>query len=431
MEPTFIPLPKKPIVKGDEWRQPFKVAVEGLGHLAIEKTYTAAGEDTLAGKPLHKIAVHAEVKLLRDAGEGMPITYSKAELVDQETKGTYWFDAKAGRLLKAEGFGRCQIRFEALLYGRNVEGDITTTSTYEVSLCDHNPLHKQAEEARQAAVAVKAEKPWTNTIGMQLARVQPGKFVMGSDEEDADHRPDETQHEVEISKAFHMGVHEVTVGQFRKFVEDAKYQTDAERYAVIGFGFDKQSGKVIGDKRFSWRDPGFEQTDDHPVVNVTWKDAVAFCEWLSKKEGKTYRLPTEAEWEYACRAGTQTRYYNGDDGEKLGAVANILDASAKNILTAYNKYAANDGYIFTAPVGQFKPNAFGLYDMHGNGNEWCADYYAPYNKSDKKDPKGPEKGMLRVCRGGTFLITPVPVARRRGCGFRSTTTIAAWVSGWC
>ena len=129
-------------------------------------------------------------------------------------------------------------------------------------------------------------------------------------------------------------------------------------------------------EKYSWRNTGFEQTDEHPVVNVSWNDAVAFCKWLSKKEGKTYRLPTEAEWEYACRAGTTTRYYSGDDPETLAKVGNVADAALKAKFPDW-KYTikASDGYVFTAPVGKFKPNAFGLYDMHGNAWQWCADWY--------------------------------------------------------
>ena len=112
------------------------------------------------------------------------------------------------------------------------------------------------------------------------------------------------------------------------------------------------------------------------MVNVSWNDAMAFCKWLSQKEGKTYRLPTEAEWEYACRAGTTTRYYSGDDPETLAKVANVADAAAKAKLTRWmGTTKASDGYVFTSPVGQFKPNTFSLCDMHGNAWQWCADWY--------------------------------------------------------
>ncbi|MGD0383764.1 MAG: SUMF1/EgtB/PvdO family nonheme iron enzyme, partial [Thermoguttaceae bacterium] len=120
-------------------------------------------------------------------------------------------------------------------------------------------------------------------------------------------------------------------------------------------------------------------------------------------------LPTEAEWEYACRAGTTTHYYSGDDPETLAKVGNIADASAKRKFADWKfTIAADDGYVFTAPVGKFKPNAFGLYDMHGNVNEWCADWYGEdyYAASPADDPIGPDSGPSRVSRGGAWNFRP-------------------------
>ena len=179
-------------------------------------------------------------------------------------------------------------------------------------------------------------------------------------------------------------------------------------------------------ENYSWRNAGFEQTDEHPVVNVSWNDAVAFCKWLSKKEGKTYRLPTEAEWEYACRAGTTTRYYSGDDPETLAKVGNVADATAKAKFPDWKwTIKASDGYVFTAPVGKFKPNAFGLYDMHGNAWQWCADWYGAdyYTKSPTDDPTGPSTGSFRVLRGGSWYtrrrVLPFGVPPRHGPGLRN------------
>jgi formylglycine-generating enzyme required for sulfatase activity len=163
-------------------------------------------------------------------------------------------------------------------------------------------------------------------------------------------------------------------------------------------------------EKYSWRNAGFEQTDEHPVVNVSWNDAVAFCNWLSKKESKTYRLPTEAEWEYACRAGTTTRYYSGDDPETLAKVGNVADAALKAKFPDL-KYTlkASDDYVFTAPVGSFKPNALGLFDMHGNAFQWCADWYGAeyYAASPVDDPTGPDSGTDRVLRGGSWNFGPL------------------------
>src|SRR5262249_17434552 len=150
--------------------------------------------------------------------------------------------------------------------------------------------------------------------------------------------------------------------------------------------------------RYSWREAGFAQTHEHPVVNVSWNDAVAFCAWLSHKEGRSYRLPTEAEWEYSCRAGTDTRYYSGTDPETVALVGNVADASAKRKFPNWTTIKNDDGYVFTSPVGRFQANAFGLHDMHGNVWERCQDWYdaAYYKKSPKQDPPGPSTGSFRV-----------------------------------
>ncbi len=153
----------------------------------------------------------------------------------------------------------------------------------------------------------------------------------------------------------------------------------------------------------NWQNAGFEQTDDHPVVNVSWNDAQAFITWLTRKEGKTYRLPTEAEWEYACRAGTKTKYFCGDDPEGLSTVGNVADGTAKDKYPFWNlDVAARDGYLYTAPVGRFTPNAWGLFDMHGNVCEWCSDGYAKdfYKQSPVDDPPGALEAIFRVRRGG-------------------------------
>ncbi len=242
-----------------------------------------------------------------------------------------------------------------------------------------------------------------NSLGMKLVYIPPGKFTMGSPESEAGREPQETPHEVELTKGFYMGAYEVTVGQFKQFVTASKYTTDGERDGKGAYGIDAD-GKINDMKpEFTWKNPGFEQTDQHPVVNVSWSDAKAFCKWLSEKEKKTYRMATEAEWEYACRAGTKTTYVHGDDPEGLATIGNGADATARAKYPGWSiGIKAKDGYVFTAPVGQFKANAFGLYDMHGNVWEWCEDWYMPnsYFKEKQVDPTGPTTGKAKVQRGG-------------------------------
>jgi formylglycine-generating enzyme required for sulfatase activity len=249
----------------------------------------------------------------------------------------------------------------------------------------------------------------TNSIGMKLTLITAGTFQMGSPESDTEaFASEKPQHRVRITQPFYLGVHEATRGQFRRFVDEAGYQTEAEKDGKGGWGWNEEAKKFEQNTRYTWQNPGFEQTDDHPVVNVSWNDAVAFAAWLSRKEGNTYRLPTEAEWEYACRAGTTTRYSMGDDPEGLVAVGNIADGTAKAKYPDWTTIAARDGYIYTAPVGRFQPNRFGLYDMHGNVYEWCSDGYAAdyYKQSPVDDPPGAAGAALRVRRGGSWGYDP-------------------------
>jgi formylglycine-generating enzyme required for sulfatase activity len=194
----------------------------------------------------------------------------------------------------------------------------------------------------------------TNSIGMELVCIPPGEFMMGSPaNEEGRNSGEGPQHRVKISKGFYMNVTEVTQAQWK---------------TVMG------------------NNPSYFKGDDLPVEMVSWDDAVEFCRRLSQKEGKGYRLPTEAEWEYACRAGSTTRFCYGDSDTSLVDYA----------------WYTNNSIGKTHPVGQKKPNAFGLYDMHGNVWECCSDWYDAgyYSQSPGDDPKGTSTGQYRVLRGG-------------------------------
>jgi formylglycine-generating enzyme required for sulfatase activity len=204
----------------------------------------------------------------------------------------------------------------------------------------------------------------TNTIGMTLNKIPAGTFMMGSPEGETGRKDDEPQHKVTISKPFYMQTTEVTQEQWT---------------AVMGT--EPWKGK-----------PYVKEGPNNAATYVSWNDADAYCKTLSEKEGKTYRLPTEAEWEYACRAGTQTTWNFGDDEKVLGDYA------------WYRGNAYDIGEQYAHQVGLKKPNAFGLYDTHGNVWEWCHDYYEEdyYQQSPTNDPQGPESGFSRVLRGGSW-----------------------------
>lgn len=197
----------------------------------------------------------------------------------------------------------------------------------------------------------------TNSIGMELKLIQAGSFTMGYDGQDAwDH--EQPVHKVTITKDYYIGVYEVTQAQY---------------VAIQG------------------ENPSQFRGDDRPVDSVTWRQATEFCEKLSQKEGVTYRLPTEAEWEYACRAGTTTKYYWGNIDELAGTFAWYKDNSDNQ----------------THPVGQKKANAWGLHDMSGNVEEWAYDRFRAFTRRTQTDPKGPTIGRnSRPLRGGSFFYTP-------------------------
>ena len=242
----------------------------------------------------------------------------------------------------------------------------------------------------------------TNSIGMKFVRIEPGEFLMGSPAGEEGRGPyegaDETQHRVRISKPFMMGAHEVTRGQFGAFVDASGHQTEAEKN---GWAIAWNGAKLDHMKGASWRKHWFEQDDNHPVVCVGWNDVQAFAQWLAKKEGKAYRLPTEAQWEYACRAGTNTPFHTGP----------TISTEQANYDGNYTYGQGRKGVYRekTTSVGSFPANPWGLFDMHGNVWEWCNDWYGQYPTGEVTDPAGverPQKDSWRVLRGGSWRSPP-------------------------
>lgn len=270
----------------------------------------------------------------------------------------------------------------------------------------------------------RLESAITGKDGAPMVLIPAGSFMMGSTKDEVDrtirecvtelemdqktcegwYNPELPRHKVQLN-AFHLDKHEVTNRLFQQFVQQTGHRTTAEREGSAK-AFVEGKGQDV--KGANWRQPEAEQTvfvsnrAEHPVVSVSWEDADAFCRWAGK------RLATEAEWEYAARAGTTTRYWWGSGSQASRRVENIADESAKgllkNIMTGYD-----DGSVRTAPVGSYEANPWGLHDMSGNVAEWTADWHASdyYIQSPERNPKGPSSGLYRVQRGGSWLATPI------------------------
>ncbi len=267
-------------------------------------------------------------------------------------------------------------------------------------------------------------------VTMELVLIPAGESMMGSKLSPSEvaakfggkeefYKDEHPRHRVRIDKPFYLGKTEVTVGQFGRFVAATGYKTDAEKG-----GQDFENGTKGGYtwttkwewvEDVSWRRPGFEQSDDHPVVLVSWNDAKAFCDWLAGKAGRPVRLPAEAEWEYACRGGTTTAYWWGDEMDDTGKVANVADRAHRTAKESFKVMPCDDGYHLTAPVEHYRANGFRLHDMIGNVGEWCDDWYEKYPGSTATSEWFGQK--CRVLRGGSWYDAAGNCRRaRRGRG---------------
>jgi formylglycine-generating enzyme len=252
--------------------------------------------------------------------------------------------------------------------------------TLAVVLVSDFPIHAQPKDP---------PKTFTNSIGMKFVWIPPGNFVMGSPKEEKLRGEDETQHKVALTKGFYLGVYTVTQEQWKE---------------------------VMGNNPSRFKDE-----KNLPVETVSWEDCQEFIKKLREKDKRPYRLPSESEWEYACRAGTTMTFHHG---ETIPTDQANYDGNLTYGIGKKGKYRGK-----TTPVGSFPANAWGLHDMHGNVWQWCQDWYGDYPKKDVVDSQGPDAGDTRVLRGGSWADGPrhcrsaernanVPGHRTSNFGFR-------------
>ena len=231
-----------------------------------------------------------------------------------------------------------------------------------------------------------------------MIRVAAGCFGMGSDPSEAGRHDNEPRHPVCI-KEFFISRHEVTRGQYASFVRETGRETPDTCYTYDDGGWRSRTGR-------SWRYPGYAQNDDHPVTCVSRDDALAYAAWLSQREGRDYRLPTEAEWEHAARAGSGTSRHWGDDPDRACTWGNLGDQSLPRHFTDWSwaVHPCDDGHVYTAPVGSYRVSLYGLHDMLGNVWEWtCSSYDPVYQGGERRCDFEPRSGVVR---GGSWSNSP-------------------------
>lgn len=259
----------------------------------------------------------------------------------------------------------------------------------------------------------------------RMVVIPSGSFYMGSPAAEIGRRKDgDPVHQVNIG-SFALGRTEITREQFAAFVKETSYSTGNKCWSIEDGKYEERSG--------TWRKVGYLQDDTHPVVCINWHDAIAYTKWISRKTGKKYRLPTEAEWEYAVRGKTRTARYWGESPDDACEYANVADMTAKEQIkpaASWKIHNCKDGFAYTAPAGSYKANSFGLHDMLGNVWEWVEDsYHKNYQGAPVDGSAWQGEGKKRVLRGGSWYDAPryvraagrdkaVPASRYDNIGFR-------------
>jgi formylglycine-generating enzyme required for sulfatase activity len=365
---------------------------DDLDSLTILGLLAAAEADIEAGRHIEPVGKNA---------------YEKVKKILEEDENNLGAARILAKILK--------INIEGLQTSLNV-GDSIGAKEYLKIIRKINPEAIAISDAEKrldddlSAIHEEVGKTEQHNLAGDMVKIPGGSYLMGTLEGRKDEKP---QHIVTVS-SFEIGKYEVTVGQFKKFIEATGYLTDAETNAGIHKGcFGDGGGVDFGQKEgLTWRNPSYAQSDDHPVVCVSLNDAHAYIDWLNKETGSNYSLPSEAQWEYAARSGSTTDYHFGNSKSDLCLYANVYDEVAKDVNHyGWRNAPCSDGEAKSSKVGQYKASPFGLHDMHGNVWEWAEDCWkagyhdAPSNGSVYKD----NECEYRVTRGGSWYNIPLGV----------------------
>lgn len=272
------------------------------------------------------------------------------------------------------------------------------------------PVAARESAVKPSGIVHKKVKTIRDCLSCPTMIIIPaGKFFMGSGAAEKGRNKDESPVHKVIVGTFALSRTEITRAQFSKFVADTGYNTGDQCWTIEDGKYEERSA--------NWGKISYAQKNGHPVVCISWNDATAYTEWLSRKTGKSYRLPTEAEWEYAARGKTSTARYWGESPDNACQYANVADTTAQKLIkpaTTWQVHNCDDGFAYTAPAGSFKPNAFGLHDMLGNVWEWVEDsYHDSYQGAPANGSAWAGNGKKRVLRGGSWYDSP-PKVRAAG-----------------
>lgn len=350
------------------------------------------GVEKNAHRALHwyrRAAAQGHVRAQIRLGE----TYSRGEGVDEDlTQAWAWFDLAAARGNEAAAVERRK------LGDRLSEEQLAEATTFSRLLRPQQvgwPVGSEAVESEPEAEPEPEPEP---VPALEMVRIAEGCFAMGSAPNEVGRHHDEMRHPVCVDE-FSISRYEVTLGQYAAFVRETGRETPDGCHTYGSGGWAFRAGH-------SWRDPGYAQSDDHPVACVSREDALAYAEWLSGRWNRSYRLPTEAEWEYAARTGSAASRHWGDDAGRACRWGNVGDRTLNRHYRewVWTTHSCDDGHVHTAPVGSFRVNLYGLHDMAGNVWEWtCSSYDPGYRGAEHRCAPGGRSGVVR---GGSWSNSP-------------------------